>query len=114
MCAKFHRQEKQLLERIDQAIARNFENEHFNSGALCREVNLSKMQVYRKIRQSTGRSTALYIRLKRLERGRQLLEETDWAITEIAYRVGFKDPNYFSRAFLQEFGLRPRELRKKG
>jgi AraC-like DNA-binding protein len=40
-----------------------------------------------------------------------LLETSDDTIAEIAYQVGFNTPNYFSDAFLEEFGFRPNALR---
>ena len=107
-----YRRESHFLERVDHVIYRFMENESFDTSALCRELNLSKMQLYRKIKQASGRSIALYIRLKRLEKAHELLQRTDWSISEIAYQVGFKDPNYFSRVFNEEFGIVPRSLRR--
>jgi AraC-like DNA-binding protein len=42
----------------------------------------------------------------------ELIKTTDRNISEIAYEVGFNDPNYFSRAFSREFGQAPSDCRK--
>ena len=40
----------------------------------------------------------------RLQQARKLLMKTDLNVSEVAYAVGFNDPNYFSRCYLREFG----------
>jgi len=47
----------------------------------------------------------------RLQRAAVLLKTTDKNVSEIAYEVGFSDPNYFSRAFHEEFGEAPSAMR---
>ena len=69
------------------------------------------MQLYRKIKALTGKSTALYMRSLRLHKAQELLRTTQLTVSEIAYDVGFEDPNYFSRTFSQEFGTPPSEAR---
>ncbi len=48
----------------------------------------------------------------RLERARHLLQTTELNVSEIAYQVGFSDPNYFSRAFHDTYGEAPGAMRK--
>ena len=75
-------------------------------------MSLSEVQLYRKIKALTDRSTAIFIRSVRLAKGRELLQTTQMNVSEIAYEVGFDDPNNFSRTFSQEFGSAPSEVRK--
>lgn len=78
---------------------------------LCKAANLSHMQVYRKLKALTDRTPSQFIRSIRLQKAMELLKSTDLTISEIAYDVGFTDPNYFSRTFLEEYGARPSSIR---
>jgi AraC-like DNA-binding protein len=79
---------------------------------LCRAVLLSRTQLHKKLKALTGQSASLFIRQIRLYAGLDLLKTTDLNVAEIAYQVGFEDPNYFSRCFTHEFGTTPSETRK--
>ncbi|MEO6288222.1 MAG: two-component regulator propeller domain-containing protein [Dyadobacter sp.] len=73
---------------------------------------LSNTQLYRKLKALTGKGGNELIRNVRLQRAAQLLKATDRQIAEIAYEVGFNDPNYFNRVFKKEFGVSPGEWSK--
>jgi transcriptional regulator GlxA family with amidase domain len=72
---------------------------------------MSRAQIHRKISALTDRSTSLYIRSIRLQHGKKLLQTTDLKVSEVAYRVGFDDPKYFSRVFQEEFQMAPSEVK---
>jgi transcriptional regulator GlxA family with amidase domain len=74
-------------------------------------MGMSQSQLYRKIKALTDQSSAAFIRLVRLQKGRELLKTTRLTVSEIAYEVGFSTPGYFSDAYLEAFGERPREAR---
>ena len=76
-------------------------------------MNLSRSQLYRKIKALTGMSTAIYMRFVRLQKAKELLGSSELSITEIAYRVGFNTPVYFSQSFKEVFGESPHATRKK-
>ncbi|HEY3386287.1 MAG TPA: helix-turn-helix transcriptional regulator, partial [Saprospiraceae bacterium] len=59
----------------------------------------------------TGMSATHFIRHIRLTKAREFLKSGDMNITEIAYQVGFSDPNYFTRCYGEEFGESPSETR---
>lgn len=92
-------------------IETEINNADLSIEALCRRIGMSRMQLHRKIKALTGRSTALYVRSVRLQRAMELLAGSDMNVSEIAYAVGFDDPKYFSRVFSEEFGLAPSEVR---
>lgn len=79
---------------------------------LCRAAQLSNTQVNRKLKALTGKTPSQFIRSIRLHKAQELLKTTDLNISEIAYDVGFNDPNYFSRSFSEEFGYPPNATRK--
>ncbi|MBK9337513.1 MAG: DNA-binding response regulator [Lewinellaceae bacterium] len=104
--------EDAFLKKIRQHLEQHLADADFDGPRLARAMLLSEVQLYRKIKALTGKSTAIYIRSIRLHKGLELLRSTHSTISEIAYDVGFEDPNYFSRTFSQEFGVAPSEMRK--
>jgi AraC-like DNA-binding protein len=57
-------------------------------------------------------SAAKFMRMIRLKRAKQLLDNTDYTISEILYLVGFFNPSYFAKCFKQQFGITPTEYKK--
>lgn len=103
---------KLFLEQVDDLIIENL-NEPNLLCILAKNLHLSSSQVYRKIKQKSGYTPSRYIRKKRLTIAKQWLIESDEYISSIAFQVGFQDLPYFSRCFLEEFGLPPRQYRKQ-
>ncbi|MDX1477728.1 MAG: two-component regulator propeller domain-containing protein [Saprospiraceae bacterium] len=75
-------------------------------------IGMSQAQLYRKLNALTGKSPSHFIRYLRLQKASLMLRNTDLNVSEVAWETGFNDPNYFSRAFHQEFGMTPTEWRK--
>ena len=69
---------------------------------------------FRKLfKEYTGLSPATYQQELRLLRAKELLTTTDLSIKEIAYRLGFESPDYFSAKFKAKMGCRPSEIKGK-
>ncbi len=103
--------EDDFLKNLIQIVRANLDDPEFSTPGLCREAHLSQPQLYRKLMALTGKSPVLFIRTIRLRKAADLLKTTHENISEIAWATGFKDPNYFSRAFKEEFGKTPGEWR---
>lgn len=106
-----HTLEDIFIQKIQQTIDAKMDDAELGILDLCRAVHLSHTQVFRKLKALTGLNPTLFIRKKRLQRAAELLKTTNSNIAEIAYTVGFTDPNYFSRAFHEEFGVPPSAMR---
>ncbi|KAA3638371.1 MAG: hybrid sensor histidine kinase/response regulator [Bacteroidetes bacterium] len=102
-----------FIQKIQKVIDEKMDDAELGILDLCRAVQLSHTQVYRKVKALTGDHPTGFIRKARLKKAKELLLTTDLNISEIAYDVGFTDPNYFSRAFSQEFRLSPSAMRKR-
>ena len=83
----------------------------FSAAEIPRMVLMSNTQFYRKLKALTGQAPTVFIRRIRFEKAIQLLSTTDLSIAEIAYKVGFSDPNYFTRIFKKEMGRLPGSFR---
>ncbi|MFQ5445463.1 MAG: ATP-binding protein [Saprospiraceae bacterium] len=104
--------EGSFMEKIENAIIEHLEEEDFSVNELARALRLSRSQVHRKIKALTGMSTAIYIRHVRLQKAKEWLISDHLTISEVAYKVGFKSPVYFSQVFKETFGESPSATRK--
>ncbi|MCB0398884.1 MAG: response regulator [Winogradskyella sp.] len=100
-----------FLNSVIQHIQEHIDDSNFGATELAKAMAMSDSQLYRKLKAISNTSTAIFIRKVRLEKGKELLKTTDLSISEIAYAVGFNDPNYFSKTFKEEFEKSPSEFR---
>lgn len=101
-----------FLNKVLGILEQNYRNERYRIEDLCRQLGIGRVQLHRKLTALTGQPTSNFIRSFRLHKARKLLQETNLNISEVAYNVGFADPNYFTRVFVQEHGITPNEMRK--
>jgi len=102
---------EKFLNRAIKILEQNYSREAFGIEDLYRGLGISRVQLHRKLSALTGQSASNFIRNFRLHKAHKLLMETGKNVSEIAYMVGFNDPNYFTRAFVLEHGMTPSELR---
>lgn len=98
--------------KVRQVILDNLDQEEFNVSDLCQQMNVSRTQLHNKLKATTGKSTTHFVNEIKVSEGKKLLLSTDMTISEVAYEVGFKDPNYFSQCYKAVFGVPPSEARK--
>jgi DNA-binding response OmpR family regulator len=103
--------EKLFLSRLNEYIDLHLTEEEYGVEELSRDMAMSRMQLHRKLKAVTNTSASLYIRSIRLKHARRLLEEGIYNVSEVAYRVGFNSPTYFSTCFSEEYGFAPSELK---
>lgn len=104
--------EEQFLATLKKCIGDQLDNSDLSVNDLCRAVQLSHAHLYRKLKALTNLTPVQFIRHIRLKKAKTLLETSSMNISEIAYAVGFSDPNYFSRIYHKEMGITPSESRK--
>lgn len=102
----------ELLSRIYQHIEDNLDDEHYSVAVLARQVGLSRSTLHRKLIKLTSKSPSDLIKEKRLLRARRMLENDVATASEIAYKVGFSSPSYFTKVFKNYFQLSPGDIRK--
>ena len=96
---------------------KTFIHEHINDETLNVErlelwSNMSKNQFYRKVKATTGMSSVQFINHIRIQYAAGLLRDSELNIREVAYASGFKDPNYFTRAFKRLFNTSPSDYKE--
>lgn len=96
------------LEQLENAVQKGIQNFNFNTEALAQEMALSRRQLNRKIKKLTGLTTGEYIREIRLQTARYLLETRKYdSVKAVAYSVGWKTLDYFTKQFRERFGKNP-------
>ena len=104
--------DKEFVSKIRSEIHRNISNNDFGVEQLGAAVDLSRVQLYRKVKVLTGLSPVELIRATRVNRARKLIEGGATSVSEVAYQVGFTSPSYFTKCFKDQFGVSPMELLK--
>ena len=105
---------KSLL-RIAQAITHleTDVDKDTNLDELARIAGMSKRGFLRAFQAATNKSPIAYLIQLRINRAAGLLRRGDESVTDIAFRVGFRDSNYFTRQFRKVFGASPRDYRNQ-
>jgi AraC family transcriptional regulator, transcriptional activator of pobA len=102
-----------LLAAVFDALEARF-REPITARDVAAAVGLSPGHVTTVVRRRTGRTVGQWVTERRLQEARRLLATTDLTVTEIAARVGYRDPGYFIRRFRAAHGRAPQEWRRAG
>ena len=101
-----------FVSRFREAVESRLSDSDLSVDDLAADMNLSRVQLYRKVKAVTGSSPVELLRTARLNRAYQLLLTTDKSVSEVAYAVGFTAPSYFTKCFKEEYGKVPGDVRK--
>lgn len=99
--------DEKLMERIMRVIEEHIHQPSLSVEFVGREVGLSRVHLFRKLKALTGQAPADFIKNIRLQRAEQLLQQNKLKVWEVADRVGFQDVNYFSKCFRKVYGKSP-------
>lgn len=102
--------DEEFIKHLNEVILANLHNPEFTMDDMTDALNMSRSNFYRKIKGVLDLSPNEYLRLERLKQAAQLLKEGDNRVNEICYRVGFNSPSYFSKCFLKQFGVLPKDF----
>lgn len=103
--------EREFLNKINLILEKHIDDSSFSVEELAGKLNISRVQLYRKVKAVLGIGVGDYINNFRLEKAKELLMTTTMNISEIAYSCGFTSPNYFSTTFKTKYGLPPKDFR---
>lgn len=110
---KITNKDEQFLDKVVNIIDENYDNPEFNVEKLAEQSAVGRTVFYNKVKGLTGLTPVEFLRQMRLKIAAQLLESSDYNISEIAYMTGFNDEKYFSRCFRSVYGKTPTEYRKE-
>ena len=105
--------DQRLLKRILKVINENLSNPELTGEIIAEKVGLSRVHLYRKLKELTNQTARNYIRNIRLAKAAELLTPRKMSIAEVAYEVGFSSPNHFATAFKEMYGMTPTAYNEK-
>lgn len=106
--------DRSFMQKFTAYVETHYARQDFQVTDLCHEMNLSRSQLYRKVKALLGESIIDYVQQVRLEKARELLLEGKLPVAEIAYQVGYSSPDYFSTVFRSRYGVAPSQVRTRG
>ncbi len=99
--------DKLFLQSLRKVVLDNLQNDQFGVDHLADSFGISRSQLHRKLKKLTNKSASQFIREIRLDESLTLLQNNTLTVSEVAYRVGFNNPNYFNTTFKNYFGYSP-------
>ncbi|MBR3853501.1 MAG: response regulator, partial [Tidjanibacter sp.] len=105
--------DERFLQQIMAWIEENIENSELTIDDMASHMLIGRTTLYNKIKSLTGKSPVELIKEYRITKSEMLLRTGQFAVSEVAYKVGFSDPGYFSRCFKEQYKSSPVEYLKK-
>ena len=104
--------DRKLIDKVDQYIRDNMGDPDTSVESMSAYLCISRVQLYKRMISLTGITPSEYLRAKRIKRAEELMHEGNLNVSEIAYKVGFNNPRYFSKYFQEEYGITPSQYKK--
>ena len=99
--------DEKLIDHAVKYVEDNIARSDLSVEELSQALGMSRVHLYKKLVNITGKTPIEFIRVIRLKRAAQLLRQSQQNVSEVAYQVGFNNPKYFSKYFKEEFGVLP-------
>ena len=102
-----------FIDTVMAVMEQHYSESEFGVQELSAALGINRGLLSKKLNAETGLPTAQFIRNYRLDIARKMIADNvlNRNITEIAYRVGFNDPKYFTRCFTKQYGVSPTAYR---
>lgn len=107
------KEDEEMMQKVMNIINENINDEEFNVERLADLMYMSRSSLLRKIKQLFNMPPLEFIRLVRLKKAAELIQEGNHRVGEICYMVGFGNPSYFAKMFNRQFGVTPKEFEQQ-
>ena len=101
------KKDEAFAERLHQVVDDYLTDPNLTVEFLGRKLQLSRTQLFRRVKAVAGKGPLDYIRERRLIRADELLRTTDMTIQQVALELGFSSPGYFTKCYKEYFGHLP-------
>ena len=102
-----------FLNKVKNTIEKNIENEAFSVDLLASEMDLSRSQLHRKLKQVSNHSASEYITMVKIKKATALLVTKQYNIDEVAQKSGFNSHSYFNKCFKKIHNKSPKAYLKQ-
>ena len=100
-------QEQKFVQEYKTLVANHLSDNGLTPDMLAKEMGYSRSAFYKKVSELTGMTPKSYITQQRMEQAAMLLQDTHTTVSEVAYKLGYSNPQYFSTAFKQYYNISP-------
>ena len=104
--------DERFMQKAYELLEANITNVDLTIDNFCKELGMSRSNVYRKINAITGLAPNEFIRNFRLEMAAKMLKESDMSVSDVYAAVGFNTHAHFSSCFRKKYGMSPSEYKK--
>ncbi|WP_232064518.1 substrate-binding domain-containing protein [Rhodocytophaga rosea] len=111
--APINKLDKKFISDFKAIIETRLAEPSLNVDSLCKDLGLSRIQLYRKVKAVLGVAVNDYIQTIRLNKACHHLQQPGVSVADVAYQVGFSSPTYFSTAFKAKYGVSPIEYKNQ-
>ena len=108
------KRDERLLRQLEVYLDSHLSDSNLSAESFAEDMKMGRTLFFNKVKQLTGQTPNEFIRERRLSRACQLLDEGGINISEVAYQVGMKTPNYFSECFKKRYGITPKQYQMGG
>ena len=105
--------DEEFIQKAMKICEEHISDADFSVEVLGQELDMSRTYLYRKLMNITGKGPAEFIRIIRMKRAKQYLEQDNMQIAEVSTAVGYSTPKRFTENFKIEYGMSPSEYIKK-
>ena len=102
--------ESRFVKDLDRIIEAHLTDNDFDIDMLADEMHMSRSGLHRRMRSEVSMTPNDYVRLYRLKKAAELLATGEHQVSAVGYMVGFNTPSYFSKCFLAQFGVSPKDF----
>lgn len=111
--AKLSELDQKFLEKLNSLIEKHISTDNLDIAFVTDKMAMSHSTFYRKVKALTGMSANEYIKKAKLRQSMELLQTSQYTISEVAMLTGFNNLGNFRESFKKEFGMTPSDIRKK-
>jgi len=103
--------DQEFLKRALDCVYKHLDDADYDRDAFASDMGASASTLYNKLRSVTGMNVSGFIRDIRMKEAKRIaLQQPDLRVSDLAYKVGFHDPKYFSTCFKKTYGVQPSEF----
>jgi len=106
----FTNTDKRFFEKLIKLVEDNIDNDNFQVADIAQEVGMGKTNLYKKVQALTNQSVADFVRTIRLKTAAKLLLTNEYSVSEVSFKVGFKDASHFIKSFTRQYKLTPKRF----
>lgn len=110
---KLNKADEEFMSKVIKIINENIDNEEFKVESMADILCMSRSSLLRKIKTLFNLSPIELIRVIRLKKAAELIQDGKYRIGDICFMVGINSQSYFTRLFFKQFGITPKSFEKK-